>query len=251
MGHWLAMAASPWLPSPAEPPSPPPGASAPCSPLGSRPIGDRHLLQMAPQMDRLPALGEARCEISRGEQAKGGGAVLKRLGGILLSSPPCHSSNWSVLWQFWVPGPDSGLIQTGCRGRKSRRVEAALGVCLRLLPLDVVAVPRETARCYTGEVTLYEGVVVAVLQEEPTRFARTQTRGPRGITHKWTLLRGTEVPSGFPRLASRLLHCRLGRYYGVGRSLLGSLELLMQFVRGSLLRGTGVLPCFLTQARRE
>lgn len=35
-------------------------------------------------------------------------------------------------------------------------------------------------------------------------------------------------PSGFPRLASRLLHCRLGRYYAVGRFLLGSLELLMQ-----------------------
>lgn len=42
---------------------------------------------MAPQMDRPAHLGEARCEISRGAQAKGRGAVLERLGGILFQNP--------------------------------------------------------------------------------------------------------------------------------------------------------------------
>lgn len=103
----------------------PPRGISPVLPLGNCPIGDRHLLQMAPQMDRLPALGEARCEISRGEQAKGGGAVLERLGGILLSSPPCRSSNLVCAPGAWARL--TGLIQTGCRGRKSRRVEAGPG----------------------------------------------------------------------------------------------------------------------------
>lgn len=131
---------------------------------------------MAPQMDRLPALGEARCEISRGEQAKGGGAVLERLGGIPLEQPPCPQLELGVcsgcLGQTLWSHPD--WFAEDAKAGGSRR---ALGFCLRLLPLDVVAVPRETARCYTGEVTLYAGVVVAVLQEEPTCFAHTQTRG--------------------------------------------------------------------------
>lgn len=114
-----------------------------------------------------------------------------------LEQPPCHGSNlvcalavlgaWAGLWSHpdWLPRTQKPAGRGGPGG------------CLRLLPLDVVAVPRETARCYTGEVTLYEGVVVAVLQEEPTRFARTQTWGPRGVTHKWTLLRGTEAHRDF------------------------------------------------------
>lgn len=58
---------------------------------------------------------------------------------------------------------------------------------------------------------------------------RTHTnKGPARCHSQMDSASWDRGPSGFPRLASRLLHYGLGRYNGVGRSLLGNLGLLMQ-----------------------
>ncbi|KAI7782288.1 hypothetical protein LA080_013694 [Diaporthe eres] len=125
---------------------------------------------MAPQMDRPARLGEARCEISRGEQAKGGGAVLKRLGGILLN-PPCPF----------------GLTVTKNEKPASR---GGPGVAFGFLPLDA-AVPRDGTMLRGS--TLYEGVM-ADLQEEPTYFARKQ--GAREVSYTYGFWLVEQVPIG-------------------------------------------------------
>lgn len=142
---------------------------------------------MAPQMDRPARLGEARCEISRGEQAKGGGAVLKRLGGILLN-PPCQFG----LVCAGSPGPDSGcLISSRLLPRtKSRRVEAALGLPSALCPW--MRPFHETARCYAG---IHCTKVMAGLQEaEPTYFAHKQ--GVREVLHTYGFWLVEQFPIG-------------------------------------------------------
>lgn len=130
--------------------------------------------------DGSPArLGEARCEISRGGQAKGGvGAVLKRLGGITFTLV-------GLIWFVLAARASSGLVQTLAE-EESRRVEAALGLP-SALPLDV-AIPRDGAML---QWTLYEG---AGRSSGVVRPPRPRTRGTGcGVTRKWTSLRRTEL----------------------------------------------------------
>lgn len=150
-------------------------------------------------MDRPERLGEARCEISRGGQAKGGGAVFEEI-------------RWDSLHPLSTldrpPGPQLWSRPDCCRGTKpAGRLGGPGGlVAFGFLPPGV-PVPRGGAMLRNG--THCAKVVVAGLQEEPTRFAQEQ--GAQGVTHKWSLLSWDRAQSGFPRLASGLLDNWTGR----------------------------------------
>lgn len=122
---------------------------------------------MAPQMDRPERLGEARCEISRGGQAKGGGAVFEEIRWHSLR--PLSALNRP-------PGPQLWSRPDCCRGTKPAGLLGGAGglVACGFLPLECPS--HEAARCYVTA-HIVRRLSWLVFRRSPPASQRTRSAG--------------------------------------------------------------------------